>query len=106
MKTPLLVLALCCLLQTEAYIPGLGDFAKADNEYPTFQVGKFLSAIRNHIANEPEQGQTEAKHKHRYEYVRHGDKLMKCIGFFCVRIWPTNSSSTTSTTEGNSEIVT
>ena len=93
MKT-LLVLTFCLLAQIEAYrLPGLGQYAKTDNEYPTFQVGKFLSAIRNHIASyagatEPEQPRPTKKpkqrhrHGHGYGYGPHGEKLIgvNCIG--------------------------
>ena len=88
MKT--LVVFMVCLyaFQVQAFrLPGLGHLRKTDNEYPTMDIWKFLTAVHNHVAgywaeDQAPKAKDERKHKHRHGHVNNGSLTKKIEGLY------------------------
>ena len=76
MKSIVVLVVVLYAFQVQAFrLPGLGHLRKTDNEYPTMDIWKFLTALRNQVAGfvwtDQDAMEKDRKHKHRHG---HGDQ--------------------------------
>ena len=88
MKTLVVFMVFLYAFQVQAFrLPGLGHLRKTDNEYPTMDIWKFLTAVHNHVAgywaeDQAPKAKDERKHKHRHGHGDHGSHTTKIEGLY------------------------